>query len=444
MAVKKTVKRKNKNSRISKLTRALNFSTTKGKFLIFILTFAVVGGGYMAYQTFAATSASLVYTQITTSGTTHNTLISSIDPDATGNTLINASGWSESPASGTIASHGRYSPNHAFVAWATAPNPNPSQTGTIQVRNLSSVGSKSDATKSYAMPAGESPSNTSVPLAWYPDSVKLLLNTWKAADNTYSLYALDTSTGQFTKLLQLPVREGIGATIIQSMAVLGNNKSIIYSDDLGIQFVSVGATTPKQLKSGPNGACGKVRARPGTQTEFVYKCAEETAKKTSIYKQTTLTAPVEIQAYAWNTSQKNGAKSLSVNDFALSPDGTKLGLHVMEWTYTNVKNCEFSVLSRIYTTDYTATSSTKVLQNITQISNAVTQQGCKGGGDNPDINRIAWSPDNKSIGYIWWEGFSTYVSTNQGLATVTLPQYSSTGQAVVTQLNKTDVTDISW
>ncbi len=52
----KSKPRINKNSKSSKLSRIFNFSTTKGKFLVFILTFAVVGGGYAAYQAFAATS----------------------------------------------------------------------------------------------------------------------------------------------------------------------------------------------------------------------------------------------------------------------------------------------------------------------------------------------------------------------------------------------------
>ncbi len=56
MPAKKTVKRTSKNSRTSKLTRSINFSTTKGKFLLFVLTFAVVGGVYMAYVSFAATT----------------------------------------------------------------------------------------------------------------------------------------------------------------------------------------------------------------------------------------------------------------------------------------------------------------------------------------------------------------------------------------------------
>ncbi len=52
MAVKK-IKHTSKNAKTSKLTRALNLSTTKGKFLLFILIFAIVGGGYMVYHSFA-------------------------------------------------------------------------------------------------------------------------------------------------------------------------------------------------------------------------------------------------------------------------------------------------------------------------------------------------------------------------------------------------------
>ena len=54
MASKKSVKRTNKKSKSSKLTYALNFSTTKGRILIFTLIFAVIGTGFMAYQAFAA------------------------------------------------------------------------------------------------------------------------------------------------------------------------------------------------------------------------------------------------------------------------------------------------------------------------------------------------------------------------------------------------------
>lgn len=57
MAAKKQSKGTNKNSKISKLTRVFNFSTTKGKFLVFMLTFAVIGGGFAVYQTFAASSS---------------------------------------------------------------------------------------------------------------------------------------------------------------------------------------------------------------------------------------------------------------------------------------------------------------------------------------------------------------------------------------------------
>lgn len=55
MAKSKPTKKIKKNSRFLKLTRFFNFSTTRGKFLIFMLTFAVIGGGYAAYQAFAAT-----------------------------------------------------------------------------------------------------------------------------------------------------------------------------------------------------------------------------------------------------------------------------------------------------------------------------------------------------------------------------------------------------
>ncbi len=47
---------KAKSSKFGKISKAFSFSTTKGKFLVFMLTFAVVGGGYAAYQAFAATS----------------------------------------------------------------------------------------------------------------------------------------------------------------------------------------------------------------------------------------------------------------------------------------------------------------------------------------------------------------------------------------------------
>lgn len=54
MVNKKQTKKSRLNFGSSKLVRALNFSTTKGKFLIFILTFAIIGGGYMVYSSFAA------------------------------------------------------------------------------------------------------------------------------------------------------------------------------------------------------------------------------------------------------------------------------------------------------------------------------------------------------------------------------------------------------
>ncbi len=43
-------------SRFGKFKRVFNVSTTKGKLAVFLLSFALIGGGYMAYQSFAATS----------------------------------------------------------------------------------------------------------------------------------------------------------------------------------------------------------------------------------------------------------------------------------------------------------------------------------------------------------------------------------------------------
>lgn len=440
------IKTSSKKAKNSFLRRSFSLSTTKGKLLAFMVVFAALGGGYAAYQTFAGTVAPLVYTKFTSSADfmSSNTLISSVNPDGTTGTIIHASGWSsKSPASGTFATSGRYSPNRGFVAWTTTPNPDPGQTATVHVRNMSSMGSKSEATKNYKMPAGESSANSLVPLAWYPDNTRILLNTWKASNNSFSLWILDTSTGKFTKALTLPANgQGIGASTVQSMTVLGNNKSIIYTDHNGVQFVSVGATTPKQLKAGPDGSCGKVRARPGTQTEFVYVCSEPATTKRAVYKQTTLTAPVEIAGFSWVTNNQVGAKAVTLNDFALSPDGTKVALHVLESTTTNVASCEYSIVSKIFTTTFDSMHQAR--QHIAQIANPVTQQGCKGGGESPDINRIVWSPDNKSIGYIWWNGFSAYSGLGTGLATVTVPRPGTTDKATITQLNVTDVNDLSW
>ncbi len=42
-------------SRFGKFKRVFNVSTTKGKLAVFLLSFALIGGGYMVYQSFAAT-----------------------------------------------------------------------------------------------------------------------------------------------------------------------------------------------------------------------------------------------------------------------------------------------------------------------------------------------------------------------------------------------------
>ncbi|MEO5627387.1 MAG: peptidoglycan-binding protein [Candidatus Saccharimonadales bacterium] len=60
---KKSVSRsaKGKKSPFKKLLNALNPATPKGRFLLFVVLFALIGGGYMAYRSFAATISTPVY-----------------------------------------------------------------------------------------------------------------------------------------------------------------------------------------------------------------------------------------------------------------------------------------------------------------------------------------------------------------------------------------------
>lgn len=51
-----STKKKSKNSFKSRLGRTINLSSRKGKFIAFILAFAITGGGYMVYSTYASTN----------------------------------------------------------------------------------------------------------------------------------------------------------------------------------------------------------------------------------------------------------------------------------------------------------------------------------------------------------------------------------------------------
>lgn len=73
MAKRKLAKStKTKNPQSKKLARIFNFSSTRGKFLVFMVSFAVIGGGYGIYHAFAAVTGNITY-YYNSSGIKHDT-----------------------------------------------------------------------------------------------------------------------------------------------------------------------------------------------------------------------------------------------------------------------------------------------------------------------------------------------------------------------------------
>jgi hypothetical protein len=431
-----------KQSKAKGLRSTINLSSNKGKLIAFMLVFAVIGGGYMLYRSFAATTPALVYTQRSASGSGSsyltNQVLSKINADGTGNSTIVAGSWYSEAASGTIYSNAELSPNSNMVAWTQSPNPNPSQTSVLYTKDLTNTSSKTPTVKTYTFPAGESDGNTDVGLVWSRDGKTIVLQTWTAASNTFQLRRLDLATGAFSL-----VTSGLSQGNLISMDVLGDNKTVVYSDGNSIRIVPSGTTTSKVVRAripANTGSCGRVEARPTTTNEFLYTCSSASAVSV-LYRQTTTGSPIAIKTIQQAYSQTVGDINTTVNDFALSPDGHNIALYLNDAVVTNSTKCEYSFSSRITTIPYYVNSyGAASYYDVAKVNSPIVTQGCKGGAQFNDL--VAWSPDGQYIAYLGHNAYipdgSLYTIPSSGYASYGAP--AEFGKKIVDK----NVVDVSW
>ncbi len=431
-----------KQSKANKVLNWLNPTSPAKSMLLFALAFAIVGGGYMAYRSFAASNPPLVFTTLTIDesspyGSVQQ--IRSIGADGTGNTLLTSA--SSTPTSGTSASDGQYSPNHNFVAWTEFTNGNP--TGAVKVLDTSNATSKSSwRNKSFTMLANESAhvNHLAKPFVWYPDSRSIAFASQNDINNTRTLQKLDITTGAMTKIADIGSNPNYGnGPDVSSYAVLGDGQTVVYLSGSGDVMKSAKPGSPPAGLSLPTSAsnCGNVRARPNTTRQFSYFCQID-GSETKIFRQVPGGRPVALVAMA--NFKSPTASSTYLEAFEWSPNGIKMGLSLTDVYRTSPEECgSIDIQTRITSVDFTTGSS--ILTDIATTPK-VGGSSCKGAHGN-DGSIIAWSQDNQFIAYMSNVTIMTpyYQATDIYRVSTTTP-YSA--QQLINVPAPTGVSSLSW
>jgi len=423
-----------KQSNKSKLLNWLKPGSPRKNILLFMLAFAIVGGGYMAYKSFAASNPPLVYTQQTITSESAATNILRVNVDGSGIASIQSAVTTFASGSGTYITDGKYSPDHNFVAWTGGTDPNTTFTDTVYISDTTgytSGNSKAGSLKAFSLPVGEmaATSPTTDPIAWYPDSRQIAVLTQDQANPAnYKLRLLNISTGAFTLITTLGAGPTSGANL-NSLAVLGDDKSIAYTDSTGVKVIKAGSTTPVQRKTATD--CGKIEAQPGTQTGFVYTCAVSNSTS-KLFSQSSTGSATTI----YSTVNVSG-QSTHIIDFAVSPDNTQVAVYTIS-SNKGATKCSLYTWGDIQTVSYTGT----VFGSIQTGTRTDATGGCGGKGGPGPVDNLVWSPDGQYMAYL--DGITA--QQNSTLYVVPTSLFASVYASTYTGPTKIadNVYDISW
>ena len=421
-------KSKKTSGKLSKVLRAFNPRSFRGGMALFMLMFAVIGGSYMAYRSFAASNPPIVVNSHARTfienpySSTDVQRIQRINQDGTGLNDVISNTYTQPSSSGKDISDGRYSPDRTKLAWIETAYTNHTPTGSVlKVKGLSS---QSKAISSFPLPQSET--GWGAPeLVWYPDNSSILLPVYSTTTWKRSFKKLTLAISQFATILEIP-GDNVNLT---SYDLLGDEKTIVYSthEEKGVKYYRPGMNAPSTANTDGD-YCNNMRRRPGTIDQFGYQCT--VSGEEHIYRQKIGGTPISIVGKS-QYSAGSGSKTW-INSLAWSPDGKTIALNVVDAYFTYPDNCYFDQKDRVFTKKLGTTAKQSIV-----VSERSKVRGCKGGGPS-DQSVISWSPDGLFIASTFLNPSS---DNNLGPRQVGVVNLSNN---TVNKLSPNHVSSISW
>jgi len=278
----------------------------------------------------------------------------------------------------------KYSPDHKYLAWQE----NYDTFSGVAVENVATK-----AVDRYSTPSGYSHMNVSgaLPIVWYPNGEAIAMVLWNPATDGSVIDVLNLSGGKFSTMVDTTATDGSTEPDVSSLAVLGDNRSIVYTNSNGIEVVAGPKAPPRLLNAAP--FCGSLRWRPGTATEFSYLCGkvfEVASGSVQLYTQTISSSP----SLWFTTLPADGTTpSENLDGYTWSADGTSVALLMATFSSnicgpTDVHN-NVALLS----------VGSSMPKTIATTANHRLSTRCFTNSF-PDIDPIVFAPDGSSVAFI--------------------------------------------
>jgi hypothetical protein len=385
-AAKKSTGKTQNKSTLKKLVGAFNPKDLKGGMALFALIFAVAGGGYFAYRSFAATTP-LLFSTASFSSPNELTQIKTVNADGTGDNVL---------ASGILDPSDPFDPNEKAltgpqysysgtkVAWVESPEG--SETSKIVVKDVAQLTSKGSGIRTYTLPNYVTADNQ-FKLMWGTTDHSISFIGHTKFSNLWLIMRLDVDSGDFQTLANFSDRVNThSARSIDQESF----DTFVYVDNRGVRRLKLAReegkdpAVPEVDSTIHNGAdCKKVRvAGPAA---VLFTCNEAGSSK--LLMQTYSTTKTTLASFA-NTSNEY------ITDFAVAPDIKKVALFTTKNVPKDQTTCTYTVTRVLKSVSINGGTVSK----LTGIGTTFDTQGCKG-GVGPDNDAVAWSPDATMIAF---------------------------------------------
>lgn len=301
----------------------------------------------------------------------------------------------ETPTPKTYYSDLAYSHNSRYIAWDKE-----SWTSAQFVDQIQIYDNQTSVLSSYNLPTGDSIGNVGSSLAWSGDDSKLAF----AFQNTNISTSMDSLMTMNLDGSGMTVVPNVSYNSIDSLAYTASGQYLVFAgtlkDQSGVYSVAPGQTVATMFTA-TNGSCGAVRSQTGTSGNTVaYWCGYVNGSGANVGSllEQTVGSTTQTPLYSGAISSDAGASNTFFEDFAWSPDNSKIAVDQITDTNTG-SACS---ISRVGSLGLITVSDPTLDATITNTSQPASISGCKGGGGG-DSTHLAWNAAGTNLIY---EGYN--------------------------------------